>query len=218
VTQDDWLKVILSFLGGGVAASIPTHFFTLRRSRKTVVGVRAEVFPVLNPVMIEANSSARVSIEHEGVATSFDNLFMALVVLENQGPGDLEELHLAVEIGKGDATPPVALLLTAKGYDASHVALIEVPVSPTSPLSVSRVTLSPFNRDDRYEVRAFITKLSGADTDVTADDITLSAQEPVQFVRKDDALVSSVYEVANAALEIKFGPSTRMNLSARRKR
>jgi len=171
--------VIVAFASGGLAGAVFTTIVNLLRARVQPVGYLLNVSPLLASPL----GSMQISVVLDGKPYSFANAYSVDIELQNLGNQNIESFEFGVDF------PPNShvIAMSTESSDRHHSAIATPEPSMERmrgglPPSVD-VTLSPFNRGDRYRVRFSITQNLPQLAPIAAEQIRLSTSAPVRLRR-----------------------------------
>lgn len=182
---------------GSVIAIVATN----RRNRIQPIGAQKEIMPFINRQIEGSASKAEILLTLNGQKSSFSNLTLARITLENSGNRDYEEFKFGITI----SDLSMAVFLQADTQDRYHEILANQPIDLNHWDNEIDFSLKPFNRNDVYSVVLFIKPHSDA-----VPEIELATKHPVRFVELSayrGVATSILLEILKSMPLI--GPSTR---------
>jgi hypothetical protein len=173
----DLIKILASILGGGAIGAIITAVVTTRRNRIQPIGASVNLSESILPDNLVKDHVTKITISGATESYHYDNLYLASIEVLNKGNKDYESFDFGITLPDGMSIINVAV----KSADRHHSIQYCPQVSFNSKLNYIDLTLSPFNRKDKYTISLTLT---GTFTNVP-NPILFSSKLPVKFVSVD---------------------------------
>lgn len=187
----EWVKIVGSLIGGGLAGAVLNNTVTAYRNRVQPIGRRIELASLFTPGFTGSALRPTVTVSDGATTYQFANLYVADVQIVNRGNRDYSTFSFGLTLADGDTCVHVESLTA----DRHHFATLPVAVTPANPSRVFDAVLRPFNRADVYTFKVFIVS-SGA----MPGSVEVSSSDPVRFV-DIPTLAETLSEIA-----VKVGP------------
>ena len=158
--------------------SIISLIATSRRNRVQSVLYHKETIPFVNRDIGGSAAQAEILIKLKGEESSFTNLTLGRVTIENTTNTDYEEFQFGITL----SDLSMAVYLQTRSQDRYH----EIHSNPEIDLrhldNKIDFRVKPFNRKDIYSVTLFISPMS----DDKFVDIELNTKHPIKFTNADE--------------------------------
>ena len=200
---EKYLPIAVSLVGGGMAGAILTNSISTYRSRKQPIGFRIEVDHILHPRQEESTAlTAKVTIQHQGLEHTFDNLFVARIQISNLGNKDYDEFQFGISLPQGNSI----VYSEASGTDRHHIIEPSASVTPWNPAHELDFSCKPLNRGDTYSIKTFLV----ASPRTQPAPISISSRLPVNFIQMPTAgeialkLGTAVLSLSGASIKMRL--------------
>lgn len=171
----NWVTVIVALLSGGAMGAIISALVTSYRARVQPVGKRIDILPLFQSAGPDTSLQAKVVITSDGRTRTFQNLFVAEIVVVNCGNRDLGQFAFGVTFSDGDK----CIHVDDSSLDRHHKVTQTIAASPLTPASEVDFVLEPFNRRDSYTLKLYIVV---PEQNPSPGTISLGTSCPVRFV------------------------------------
>lgn len=168
------LKILGSVLGGGAVGALITWRVTEYRNKKQNVKYFVSIETLFNPQSIN-NDITRITFSGATSNYNYENLYIATLSFENIGNKEIENFNVDITL------PETIKIIKAEPVtmDRSHKLSITNDLGFENSKSEIDIELKPFNRNDKYEIKLFLTITKET---IEMADFKLSTVSPINFV------------------------------------
>lgn len=177
MSETNWIQISSGILGGGAAGAIITNIVSHLKAKKTCVEVTRNLTKVFSATASPKEFEAKIIVgskKHKSLSVTFLNLYFLDLSIKNAGSKDYESIKFGISLRNGDK----CVFSESSGCDRHHNAIIESEIDVCEPAEIIDYTVSPFNRNEEYKFRIYITI---PDEKEKPDNVSLSSPAPVVF-------------------------------------
>ena len=175
MSTTQWIiTLVVTLIAGGAMGSVIGIITTNRRNRIQPIVVHQEIMPFVNRQIGGNASKAEILLNLDGQKSSFSDLILARITLENTGNKDYEEFKFGITI----SGLSLAVYLQTETQDRYHEISSSPQIDLTHLDNEIDFTLKPFNRKDAYSMVLFINPVGHDPVD-----IDFGTKHPVKFVK-----------------------------------
>lgn len=167
-----WGSLFVTLVAGGAMGAMIKILHDQRQSRKQPIGQRISVFPFFQSDKY-ADLQAVVTVTNKESVTEYRQIFVADLSLQNRGNRDFDEFEFGVVVGNG-----LCFHVGWENPDQHHGLELLTEASPSMAKSELKFKLCPFNRQDLYSLRLYLTPTETLDPVLSV----LTTPHPIRFV------------------------------------
>ena len=171
----EWYHYVIMLIGGGAAGAIITTIVSSRRNRIQPILKNIQVINVFDKHLTNTSFETFLTVLDNDKEYKFDNLFIASIDISNIGNKDYENFSFGI-------TMPIdyeIIKVELSSKDRHHVIESLTEVSLKNPSTLLDISLTPFNRKDKYYLLLHYVLSNNVDP---TSDIVLSSSHPIKFV------------------------------------
>jgi hypothetical protein len=176
VTDAQKWQLIIGAIGlgvGGLGGAIFKAIWDEWKNRTQPVGRAIEFLPILKPPKNSGGLRTRVVVSEGENTKEFNNLFLCNIEILNRGNQHNDEFTFGVTFEPEE----YIINVEAKQSDRHHT-VTHTPASIINPQTFVDFTLKPFNRNNRYHLKLYVTIPPSKEEPSIPQ---LSSTHPVQF-------------------------------------
>ena len=168
----EWVKIGASLLGGGAMGAFITTIVANRRNRIQPIGTNSKAVSLFKPADHINDIVSAITLSGSTGEYRYDNLYLVQLELFNMGNKDYDNFKFGL-------TFKDASIVSLKGYgeDRHHSITLDQSINLDVPSSLADVTLTPFNRRDKYNLTLYVTQTTGGEL----MNFDISSPLPVKF-------------------------------------
>ncbi|HPI40893.1 MAG TPA: hypothetical protein PLJ21_08815 [Pseudobdellovibrionaceae bacterium] len=177
----EWLKILFPLLGGGAVGAIITMIVTNYRNKIQSVGHKIQIDKIFYPEAISNTEITKITFSGATQTYHFDNLFLATILLTNEGNKDIEKFICGITLPENIKVVKIETV----PQDRHHSVLLNSEIKFDKTSSEIDFELIPFNRKDTYEIKLYITISSDK---LELSSFKLGSPHPIKFVALNSEL------------------------------
>ncbi len=185
----NWIEQIVVLLSSNVVIFFIGLYAKIRKNRKQPIIKRLTLNSFFVPENILDTHKTNITISGIGPSEQvfhYRNLYLVTLDLENIGNIDFEKFEFS---------------FTARNYTkiikqedetlgSDHTVNSNKKVSFENPVENIRIALEPFNRQDVYKIKFYITN---EEQEITSGDLEIDTKIPIKFVNVGEPLTFKTY-------------------------
>jgi hypothetical protein len=176
----NYMTLIISLVSGGAFGALITIVYTQYQKRKQPVEYNIKTNTIFIPADISKDHETSITISGNDIEAKeykFNNLFLAILEVKNTSTIDFENFKFGVFLSNNRNIVKIEF----STLDKKHELNILPKVNFENTRNEIDVELNPFNRQEKYELKLYI---SGGENYITNGEIEISTKHAIKLVEK----------------------------------
>jgi hypothetical protein len=200
----NWIHIASALVSGGAMGAFINQLFYWRRTRIQSIGKNIEIKPLFNKSHDNTILNTKIIVEDtNNQKFEFDNLWIASIVIANNGNTDYAEFELGINLK--DKVKAVRAI--SPNANRHHQINFKNEPKLNQALQEIDFAIKPLNRKQVYEIDLFLTS---ENKEITEKDIELISPHSINFVQIKD-FAESVGEIIGGVSISLFGNTITIN-------
>jgi hypothetical protein len=168
----------------GLAGAILTAIISFLRHRVPKILISEEIIPIVPKKITDKSNEIKISISNSN--NKYDNIFYYTLEMKNISNKDYKKFNFGITL------PDNCMFLYSDFdfKDRHHIVKFSPIISPVEVNKTIDVELCPFNRHDKYKIRAYITKIEDGQIEPK-----ISSNLSIKFISDDNKLILKILKI-----------------------